>query len=340
MADNTFRLIIQASGPEALRLGGGLLKVQGMTFKVERLFKNSPASSSFGVSGSDWFLAEAEPTDKSPWDSAHDGVMNGFGLGLSPGFSYAEPDILHKGVLPYTTEEGMAALAAAPPCQFSPQDSFWPLGPGFAWHLGDQYSGLRSARSAVDHRHIRIGHVDTGYSDHVVRAKNLNTDLQWNFVEGIADAHDPGIKGFLNQPGHGTGTQGILAGNILTGLTQQNQNLNEALGGAPDAEIIPIRVANSVLHFYTSALAQGFDYAIAPRGDASKRCDVVSLSMGGVPSKVWAEAVNRAYEAGVVIVAASGNNFSGGVVASVVYPARFNRVIAACGMVSDHSPYY
>ena len=50
--------------------------------------------------------------------------------------------------------------------------------------------------------------------------------------------------------------------------------------------------------------------------------------------------MNRAYETGVVIVAASGNNFSGGVVASVVYPARFNRVIAACGMVSDHSPYY
>ena len=340
MADTPFRLIIQASGLEALRLGAGPLKVQGVPLKVERLFKNRPASAAFGMSGSDWFLAEAEPSDKNPWDAAHDGVMNGYGIGLTPGFSYAEPDILHKGVLPYTTEEGMAALAAAPPCQFVPQDSFWPQAPSFTWFLEDQYSGLGSARSAVDHRNIRIGHVDTGYSDHVVRAKNLNTDLQWNFVEGIADAHDPGIKGFLNQPGHGTGTQGILAGNILQGLTQANQNTNEPLGGAPDAEIVPIRVANSVLHFFTSALAQGFDYAIAPRSDASKRCDVVSLSMGGVPSKVWAEAVNRAYEAGVVIVAASGNNFSGGVVASIVYPARFNRVIAAAGIVADHSPYY
>jgi len=343
MADTRFRLIIQASGPEALRLGAGQLQVQGVSFKVERLFKNRPAGAAFGMSGSDWFLAEAEPAQKNPWDAAHDGVMNGFGIGLSPGFSYAEPDILHKGVsayTPYDNAEGMAALAAAPPCQFAPQDPFWPVAPSFAWFLDDQYSGLRSARNAVDHRHVRIGHVDTGYSDHAIRAKNLNTDLQWNFVEGIADAHDPGIKGLLNQPGHGTGTQGILAGNILKGLTQSNQNTSEALGGAPDAEIVPIRVANSVLHFFTSALAQGFDYAIAPRGDASRRCDVVSLSMGGVPSKVWAEAVNRAYEAGVVIVAASGNNFSGGVVASVVYPARFNRVIAACGIVADHSPYY
>lgn len=340
MADTTFRLIIQASGPEALRLGAGQLRVQGVPFKVERLFKNRPAGAAFGMSGSDWFLAEPAPSDKNPWDAAHDGVMNGFGIGLSPGFSYAEPDILHKGVLPFTTEEGIAALAAAAPCQFVAQDPFWPQAPSFTWFLEDQYSGLRSARNAVDHRNIRIGHVDTGYSDHVVRAKNLNTDLQWNFVEGIADAHDPGIQGFLNQPGHGTGTQGILAGNILQGLTQANQNTNEPLGGAPDAEVVPIRVANSVLHFFTSALAKGFDYAIAPRSDASKRCDVISVSMGGVPSKVWAEAVNRAYEAGVVIVAASGNNFSGGVVASVVYPARFNRVIAAAGIVADQSPYY
>ncbi len=340
MPETPVRLLIQASGPDALRLGAGLLNVQGVPFKVERLFKHRQPGASYGMTGSEWFLAVGEPGEKSPWDAAHEGVMNGFGLGLSPGFSYAEPDILHQWPSPYTTETGMAAVAAAPPCQFRPQDTFWPLAPSFTWFLEDQFSGLRSARNAVDHSHIRIGHVDTGYSDHVVKPRNLNTSLQWNFVEGKADAHDPGIEGFLNQPGHGTGTLGILAGNTLQGLTQAYQNTNEPLGGAPYAEIVPIRVANSVLHFFTSVLAQGFDYAIAPGGDASKRCDVVSLSMGGVPSKVWAEAVNRAYEAGVTIVAASGNNFSGGIVASLVYPARFNRVIAACGITADGSPYY
>lgn len=340
MAESALRLIIQASGPDALRLGTGQLNVQGISFRVERLFKNRPVDGALRASGSDWFLAVSDTGEINPWDAAHRGVMDGFGLGLTPGFSYAEPDLLQEWPSPYNSEVAAAALAAAPPCEFVPQDTFWPQAPSFAWFLDDQFSGLRSARNAVDHRHIRIGHVDTGYSDHVLKAKNLNTDLQWNFVENIADAHDPGIEGFLNQPGHGTGTQAILAGNVLQGLSRSYQNLNEPLGGAPDAEIVPVRVANSVLHFFTSALAQGFDYAIAPRGDASKRCDVVSLSMGGVPSKVWAEAVNRAYEQGVVIVAASGNNFSGGIVASVVYPARFNRVIAACGIASDGSPYY
>ena len=241
MAGNALRLIVQASGSEAMRLDEGSLKVQGVTFKVERLFKNPRPGAALGMSGSEWFLAVSEPEAKSPWDAAHDGVMNGFGIGLAPGFSYAEPDILHEWPSPFTSEAGMTAMAAAPPCQFMPQDEFWPKAPSFTWFLDDKYSGLRSARNSVAHAQVRIGHIDTGYSDHLVRAKNLNTDLQWNFVEGVADAHDPGIGGFLNYPGHGTGTQGILAGNILKGLSHPNQNTNEPLGGVPDAEIVPIR---------------------------------------------------------------------------------------------------
>jgi hypothetical protein len=231
MPEIPLRLLIQANGPQALQLNAGNLTVKGVPFKVERLFKHRPANASFGLTGSEWFLATAEPVEKSPWDAAHDGVMHGFGIGLAPGFSYAEPDILHEWPSPYTSEVGMAAMAAAPPCQFRAQDKFWPLAPSFTWFLDDQFSGLRSARQAVDHSHIRIGHIDTGYSEHAVKAKNLNLDLQWNFVEDKVDAHDPGITGFLNQPGHGTGTLGILAGNVLKGLTQQNQNINEFLGG-------------------------------------------------------------------------------------------------------------
>src|SRR6185295_11461878 len=100
MPETALRLIIQASGPEALRLNAAPLKIQGVTFKVERLFKHRPPEAGFGVSGgtpgSDWYLAVAEPGERSPWDAAHDGVMNGFGMGLTPGFSYAEPDILHE----------------------------------------------------------------------------------------------------------------------------------------------------------------------------------------------------------------------------------------------------
>jgi subtilisin family serine protease len=64
------------------------------------------------------------------------------------------------------------------------------------------------------------------------------------------------------------------------------------------------------------------------------------MSMGGLPLKAWAEVVNRAYEKGILIVAATGDNFGRATPTSVIYPARFNRVIAAAGVAWDFSPYY
>jgi hypothetical protein len=62
--------------------------------------------------------------------------------------------------------------------------------------------------------------------------------------------------------------------------------------------------------------------------------------MGGAPSKIWADSVNAAYEAGITMVSAAGNNFAGLPTRHVVYPARFGRVIAASGVTFDFKPYY
>ncbi len=66
---------------------------------------------------------------------------------------------------------------------------------------------------------------------------------------------------------------------------------------------------------------------------------VVSMSMGGAPSKAWAQAVNSAYEAGITVITASGNNINGLPTQHVIYPARFGRVIAACGVTNDLRAY-
>jgi subtilisin family serine protease len=50
--------------------------------------------------------------------------------------------------------------------------------------------------------------------------------------------------------------------------------------------------------------------------------------------------VNAAYDAGITIVTASGNNFHGVPTQHVIYPARFERVIAACGVTYDFKPYH
>ncbi len=59
--------------------------------------------------------------------------------------------------------------------------------------------------------------------------------------------------------------------------------------------------------------------------------------------KAWAEAINRAYDAGIFIVTAAGNNYGNMPTRKIVYPAGFDRVVAACGVQaikgSGYTPY-
>ncbi|HEV2201595.1 MAG TPA: S8 family serine peptidase [Bryobacteraceae bacterium] len=98
---------------------------------------------------------------------------------------------------------------------------------------------------------------------------------------------------------------------------------DRCLGGCPHADILPLRIANSVVMFFTSNFAKAVQYAIQQRGD------VISISMGGLPSSAWNDAAKAAYEAGICIVATSGNCFGGLPSHRVVYPARHRRTIAA-----------
>jgi hypothetical protein len=61
--------------------------------------------------------------------------------------------------------------------------------------------------------------------------------------------------------------------------------------------------------------------------------------MGGVPSRAWGDAVDKAYEAGVCICAAAGNHVGISPPRTLVYPARYPRVIAVCGVMADGTPY-
>src|SRR5215813_1482552 len=180
---------------------------------------------------------------------------------------------------------------------------------------------------------VRIAHFDTGYDpDHHTLPKHLRADIARNFVDGgnPKDATDR-TSGLLANLGHGTGTLSILAG---TG--QPGQSL---LGGAPFAEIVPVRVANRVVLFQNSAIAQAFDYVHSLNTAGANRVDIITMSMGGLASQVWADAVNAVYEQGVFIVTAAGNNFGNLPTRNIVFPARFGRVVAACGVMADGNPY-
>ena len=301
---------------------GVSLSLAAPASQLRPLFDEPAGSSSLGLAaGSPWYLADI-PEDSSPWDSAHNQMFAALGLDGSA-ILFAEPDLKQEPLAGYDKNPlagaGLTAIPSSPP---------------FGWHLDDSFSELRSARSAAQkNTTVRIGHLDTGYDpNHPAKPKNILTALERSFVDDGGNpntAADPNRRALLDQSGHGTGTIGILAGAHV-----DQGDLHDLLGGAPDAEVLPIRISNTVVLFWTSALAAGLRYAV------DHRCDVISLSMGGLPSRAWSETVNLAYEMGICIVAASGDCVFGLPTHHVVYPARYKRVIAACGVMSDGKPYY
>src|SRR6267142_1672486 len=296
-----------------------------------------PAPGALGLAEApNWYMAELSEEAASPWDMAHTKLAGQLGIAESDCL-FAEPDIEHNIFVDADKPSGNALFAVGDQCNPVPKDDGHGKAPGpkqFAWHLGDNFSGLGKAREAIQFTEprTRIAHIDTGYyKAHSTVPEHILNTLERNFVEGDKNpnsAEDPDNRVLLlDNSGHGTGTIGILAG----GKVKLEGDV--FLGGAPAAEILPLRIADSVALFRTSALADAIRYATA------QRCDVATLSMGGLPSRAWTEAVNEAYLAGLCIAAAAGNNVNGAPTRHVVYPARYHRVIAVCGVMADGRPY-
>jgi hypothetical protein len=306
--------------------------------RLERLFESIPprAAGLGAASPGEWHVlsAAAAGSEVNAWDLCHSLVREGFGVAGLDRASFAEPDLEQRWVTGTAVEH---ALAAAGRCERpSPADSRLPNGGGDFWFRDARHSQLQAAREAVGAPadRVRIAHLDTGYDPrHKTLPQFLRQDLQKNFVE--ADRPDDATDhtaGVLTNLGHGTGTLGILAGNVFAG---------SPLGGAPLLDVVPVRVANSVVLFRNSAIAKAFDYVhqLVRGPDPTRRVQVVTMSMGGLASQAWADAVNALYEAGVLMVTAAGNNFGNLPTRFIVFPARFKRVVAVCGAMADSRPY-
>jgi Subtilase family len=285
-----------------------------------------------------WLMATPAATtpDVHPWDLAHDFASRPSTRAIPP-VQFVEPDLLQGFVYEPPPESREMFRFGGRVCEPGAPSPDWPSREEFAWHLGDDFSQLASARELVgapSGNRVRVGILDTGFDPaHSTLPLQLMLELQHDFRDNDLDATDPGASGLGNNPGHGTATLALLAGR--RGHPQGEPAFDDFLGGAPHAEVVPIRIANSVIHFATSTMAEGIEYAI------TSGCRAISISMGGLPARRWAHAVNAAYEAGVAIFAAAGNNIGDGFpTRETVWPARFNRVVGVCGATADKSPYF
>jgi subtilisin len=134
-------------------------------------------------------------------------------------------------------------------------------------------------------------------------------DLAFNFRNG-ANFTSSDMGDVLDRQGHGTHCAGIIAG---------LDNNFGIVGVAPRAQIYAAKVLDDDGAGDVESVIKGIDYGI--RQDV----DIISMSLGTTkdPGEELRDACKRAREAGIIIIAASGNESS-----TVGYPAAYPEVLA------------
>jgi hypothetical protein len=292
--------------------------------------------------GATWLKVKPRGEDSdNPWDEAHRLMPNAsaFAAAGGPEILAVEPDVEQQWLhdLP---PDATRFSAAGPVCAFDDQTpkGGQAVGPGNAWNFGVDFSQLAAARQQVGAKQDRIviAHLDTGYDPaHATLPANIQLALQKNFVAGFPpnDATDKAPAGSpVANRGHGAGTLSILAGKTLSGAPGWGGV--DFTGAAPGTKVIPVRIADWVVRLTTGTMVQGFNYA------TEQGAHVLSMSMGGLSSSALVDAVNLAYDKGMVMVTAGGNNIAFvPSPKSIVFPARYQRVLAACGLMADGRAY-
>ncbi len=137
----------------------------------------------------------------------------------------------------------------------------------------------------------------------------------WDFVNNVADPSPKFAPGFTEG--------GIMHGTIIAGLAAAAGNNNYGIAGITwETQIMALKALDDKGSGDTAAVIKAIDYAVA------KGANVINLSFIGYGySRGLKDAITRAYNAGVIVVAPAGNDLAGGHGMNLndrpVYPACF-----------------
>ena len=171
---------------------------------------------------------------------------------------------------------------------------------------------------------VRVAHLDTGYTRHPAfgpwsdegRNAVILTDKGRDFVNPRRrTAEDPLKETIIQPPGHGT-----RSGSALSGLAAGVRGI------APGLPLVPCRVTDMslVTTKVARAIGRAIDYVI------DEDCaPIVNISLGFplLFDSAMGKAVDRAYEAGIIVAAAAGQ-----VTSTVTYPGKHRRTLAVAGI--------
>ncbi|HEV7923307.1 MAG TPA: S8 family serine peptidase [Thermoanaerobaculia bacterium] len=157
---------------------------------------------------------------------------------------------------------------------------------------------------------INVAVLDTGID---YNHPDLKAQYQGGYNE-ISKTDDP-----LDNNGHGTHVSGTISA---------SDNDLGVVGVAPHVKLWSVKVLNASGSGRTDGIIAGIDWVIARKLELGGNW-IMSLSLGSEDSSLVEEqAFQRAADAGILTLAASGNASTAGVPAAVSYPAAYPSVVA------------
>jgi len=160
---------------------------------------------------------------------------------------------------------------------------------------------------------ISLGQPDSGYTLHPnLGTAGLDLNRDRDVIDGDDDALDdliPNPAWPLPNPGHGTRTASVIVG--------QGTPTEGIVGLAGRSLLVPIRATESVVQLFDSDVAKAVAHA------RQVGCHVVTMSLGGKGFFGLKGEIQRAVDAGMIVMAAAGNY-----VRLVTAPASYDNCLA------------
>ncbi|GFP76124.1 chitobiase/beta-hexosaminidase C-terminal domain-containing protein [Clostridium fungisolvens] len=184
------------------------------------------------------------------------------------------------------------------------------------WGVSD-INAPTSWQSGFTGKGVKVAVIDTGVATH----SDLSITGGTNVISGST------TTSFSDDNGHGTHVAGIIGAQGVNGGVK---------GVAPDASIYAVKALDSSGSGYTSDIISGIDWAI------ENKMDIISMSLGSSQSDSSLQnAVDTAYNSGILVVAAAGNDGNAdGTGTNVEYPANYSSVIAVGAVDSTNTRAY
>lgn len=237
-----------------------------------------------------------------------------YGLDLAYSSSVSQDEALLRGYVE-DIDATLAAVAADPLLEVAepvvqmellgyPNDPMWDK----QWNMAK--IGAPTGWRAGAGTGVVVAVIDTGVT--------VVEDLEGvKVVEGRTFV--PGTRSAADDHGHGTHVAGTIA--------QATNNGVGVTGVAANAGIVPYKVLSKQGFGSSDWVAAAVDEAV------DQGADVINMSLGGPNSKVLKKAVEKAVDAGVIVVAAAGNTGKRG----VGCPANVDGVVAVSATGPDDS---